>query len=94
MKISPMKVIEHELVGLQVHIIASKDPNHVCQRGIIVGESKELLYLDTAQGEKKVPKGICTFDLTLPEGVTARVDGGLLRGRPEDRMKRRSKRSL
>ena len=88
MKITPMNLIKHELVGLHAHIIASKDPNHVCQSGIVVGESKQMLYLKTSEGEKKVPKGICTFDLTLPEGITVRVNGNLLHGRPEDRMKR------
>jgi ribonuclease P protein subunit POP4 len=89
-KINPMNAIRHELVGLQAHIIASNDPNHVSRKGIIVGESREMLYLRTSEGEKKVPKGICTFDLTLPEGVTVRVKGSLLHGRPEDRMKRRT----
>jgi ribonuclease P protein subunit POP4 len=92
MKISPMKVTEHELVGLQTHIVASNDPNHVCRSGIIVGESKEMLHLDTSYGEKKIPKNICTFDLTLPDGITVRVNGSLLHGRPEDRMKKRFKR--
>lgn len=92
MKINPKNVTKHELVGLQAHIIASKDPNHVCHSGIIVGESKEMLYLKTLKGEKRIPKSICTFDFMLPEGMTVRVDGSLLYGRPEERMKRRSRR--
>jgi ribonuclease P protein subunit POP4 len=90
MKITPLNVIKHELVGLQAHIVASNDPNHVCQRGLVVGESKGMLYLSTPKGEKKIPKKICTMDLALPDGNTVRVDGSLLYGRPEDRMKRRS----
>lgn len=89
MKITPANVTKHELVGLQAHIIASKDPSQECQRGIIVGESKKMLYLKTSDDEKKIPKEICTFDLTLPDGITVRVNGSLLNGRPEDRMKRR-----
>lgn len=92
MKITPTNVIKHELVGLQAHIVASNDPNHVCQRGLVVGESKGMLYIRTSTGEKRIPKRICTVDLTLPDGATIRVDGGLLYGRPEDRMKRRSRR--
>ena len=90
MKITPVNVVKHELVGLQAHIIESNDPSHVCQRGIIVGESREILYLETSEGEKKIPKRICTIDLTFPDGVEVRVKGSLLYGRPEDRMKRRS----
>ena len=90
MKITPMNVTMHELVGLQAHVVASNDPNQECQRGVIVGESKHMLYLKTSDDEKKIPKEICTFELTLPEGVTVRVKGSLLHGRPEDRMKRRT----
>jgi ribonuclease P protein subunit POP4 len=90
MKITPTNVTKHELVGLQAHVVASNDPNQECKRGIIVGESKQMLYLKTSNNEKKIPKGICTFELTLPEGVTVRVKGSLLQERPEDRMKRRT----
>jgi ribonuclease P protein subunit POP4 len=91
-KITPTNLTKHELVGLQAHIISSKDPNHVCQSGIVVGETKKMLHLKTSKGEKKVPKDICIFDLTLPDDSTIRVNGGLLYGRPEDRMKRRARR--
>ena len=90
MKITPTNLIKHELVGLQAHIISSKDPSNVCQRGVVVGESKKMLHLKTSEGLRKVPKAICTFDLTLPDGVTVRVDGQNLYGRPEDRMKKRT----
>lgn len=90
MKITPSNLIKHELVGLQAHVISSNDPSNVCQRGVIVGESKKMLHLRTSKGVRKVPKEICTFDFTLPEGVTVRVDGWNLHGRPEDRMKKRT----
>lgn len=90
MKITPINLIKHELVGLQAHIVASKDSSNICQRGVIVGESKKMLHLSTPEGVRKVPKAICTFDLTLPEGATVRVEGWNLHGRPEDRMKKRT----
>jgi ribonuclease P protein subunit POP4 len=89
-KITPTNLVRHELVGLQAHIISSKDPSIVCQKGVIMGESKKMLHLKTSEGERRVPKAICTFDFTLPEGVTVRVDGWQLHGSPEDRMKRRT----
>ena len=49
--------------------------------------------IDTESGTVVVPKNICVFDITLPDGTEVRVDGGLLRGRPEDRMKKRLNRS-
>jgi ribonuclease P protein subunit POP4 len=62
-------------------------------KGTILGESKEMIQIDTEKGTVAVTKKICVFDITLPDGTVVRVDGGLLRGRPEDRMKKRLNRS-
>ena len=93
MKINPQNIVRHELVGLPTHIVESRDPNHVCRSGVIQGESKEMIQIITEQGMLSVPKGICVFDMTLPDNTVVRVDGCLLRGRPEDRMKKRLNRS-
>ncbi|MFW9981028.1 MAG: ribonuclease P protein component 1 [Candidatus Thorarchaeota archaeon] len=93
MKIAPQNIMKHELVGLSTHIVDSKDPNHVCTQGTILRESKEMIQIDTERGTIAVPKNICVFDITLPDGTVVRIDGELLRGRPEDRMKKRFNRS-
>ncbi|OLS30736.1 MAG: Ribonuclease P protein component 1 [Candidatus Thorarchaeota archaeon AB_25] len=93
MKLTPQNIVRHELVGLSTHIVESKDPNHVCKKGVILSESKEMIQISTERGTISVPKGICVFDMTLPDDTVVRIDGGLLRGRPEDRMKKRLNRS-
>lgn len=93
MKLTPQNIVKHELVGLSTHIVESKDPNHVCRKGVILGESKEIIQMSTEKGTISVPKGICVFDMTLPDDTVVRINGGLLRGRPEDRMKKRLNRS-
>jgi RNase P/RNase MRP subunit p29 len=52
-----------------------------------------MLQLETETGDILLPKEVCTFDITLPDETVVRVDGNLLHGRPEDRMKKRHKRS-
>ena len=93
MNIAPENIVRHELTGLATHIVESKDPNLECRNGVILGESKELIHLDTKKGVINVPKSICVFNITLPSGIVVRVDGSILRGRPEDRMKKRINRS-
>jgi len=93
MRITPQNVARHELVGLSTHVVESKDPNHVCRKGVILGESKEMIQISTESGTISVPKRICVFDMTLPDNTVVRIDGGLLTGRPEDRMKKRINRS-
>ncbi len=93
MKISPENIARHEIVGLSTHIVESRDPSHVCRKGVILSESKEMIQIDTEHGAISVPKGICVFDLTLPDNTVVRINGRVLRGRPEDRMKKRLNRS-
>lgn len=93
MTITPQNIIRHELVGLRTHIVESKDPSHVCRKGIILSESKDMVQIDTVRGTISIPKGICVFDMTLPDSTVVRINGELLKGRPEDRVKRRFNRS-
>lgn len=92
MNLKPQNVVRHELIGLKAHIVASLDPSHICRNGIIISESKEMIGLETESGEIQLPKQICLLDLEFPDGLIVRIDGQLLRGRPEERMKKHSRR--
>lgn len=91
-QITPLNLLNHELIGLETHIVQSRDPNHVSKKGKIVAETREMIQLDTTEGEVLLAKGVCVFQITLPDGVVVQVDGNLLRGRPEDRLKKRQSR--
>ncbi|MGY5880371.1 MAG: ribonuclease P protein component 1 [Candidatus Thorarchaeota archaeon] len=93
MRIAPENIVRHELTGLATHVVESRDPTLTCRSGIILGETKEMIRLDTNNGEVSIPKSVCVFDITLPNGAVVRVDGSVLQGRPEDRMKKRLNRS-
>ena len=93
MRIAPENIVRHELTGLATHVVESSDPTLTCRSGIILGETKEMIRLDTKNGEVSVLKSICVFDITLPNGAVVRVNGSVLQGRPEDRMKKRLNRS-
>ncbi len=93
MNITPENVVRHELTGLPLHIVKSTDPNFVSKKGIILGETKEMIHFETDGADVSVPKSNCVFDITLPDGTQVRIKGDVLRGRPEDRMKKRLNRS-
>jgi ribonuclease P protein subunit POP4 len=93
MRIAPENIVRHELTGLATHVVESTDPTLTCRSGTILGETKEMIRLGTKSGEVNVPKSNCVFEITLPDGALVRVDGQVLRGRPEDRMKKRLNRS-
>ena len=89
MTVTPMNLTQHELVGLKTHVVASRDPGQVCRSGTIIAEYKEMIHLDTSAGVIRLPKSNCVFDMSLPDGTIVRVDGHVLKGRPEDRLKKR-----
>ena len=72
MRVTPENLIRHELVGLSTHIVESKDPGYVCRKGTILSETREMIQIGTNEGTISVPKGICVFDMTLPDGTIVR----------------------
>lgn len=93
MRMTLTNVVSHELIGMTVHIVEARDPSLVCREGTIVDESKETIQLATMDREIIVPKRTCVFELRLPSGELVHVDGHLLTGRPEDRLRKSLRRN-
>ncbi|UCH04406.1 MAG: ribonuclease P protein subunit [Candidatus Thorarchaeota archaeon] len=92
MKISPAFLTRHEIIGLHAHVVNSTDKGHVSRRGVIEHESREMIHLSTKRGVIRLPKSACVFDLKLNDSTVVRVDGRLLKGTPDDRLKKRQSR--
>ena len=80
-------ILEDELIGLSVLIETSSDPKKGGIAGLVVDETKNMLTIDTKDGIKKVAKDECEF-LFMYMGEQVRVEGKLIVGRPEDRIKK------
>ena len=91
MKITPKNILLHELIGLQVEVLSSRNPSHVGIRGTVIDETMKTLIIETEKGRKIIEKKVATFLFKLPSGVKVKVEGKYLVGRPEDRLKRRLK---
>ena len=90
MPITPYNVVRHELIGLKIKVKKSSDPTHVGLSGVVVDETYNMIKIETKDGEEKsLPKKISVFVFTLPDGTKVEVDGKLLVGRPEDRIKKK-----
>ena len=88
MKHSAKNVVYHELIGLKVAVILHSDPTLIGLRGTVIDETKYTLKIRTEEGDKCVPKLYGVFRFQLPNGLEVDVDGSLIVGRPEDRVKR------
>lgn len=85
--ITPENIVRHELIGLECRVYDSNDEGLVGIEGKVVNETTRTLKIKTHEGVKQVPKAVCTFDFTLPDGRTVRVEGSAIEERPADRVK-------
>lgn len=83
-------ILRHELIGLEVSVINSSDPNLVGVSGRIIDETKGTLVIK-GKNEKTyiIPKDTSIFKIISADGVEAEVDGIKLVARPEERIKRK-----
>lgn len=90
MPITPSNVVRHELISLPVKIAKSTDPTQKGLKGKVIDESYNTLKIETKEGKEKIiPKNNSIFIFTLPNKIKVLVDGKVLIGRPEDRIKKK-----
>ncbi len=86
MPITPRNLVKHELIGLEAEVVEAKNKNHVGIKGLVVYETKNMLWLETARGVRKIPKKGSTFLFALPDRKKVKVEGEIIAKRPEERL--------
>lgn len=86
---TPENIVRHELIGLEVDIKKSKDPQKEKIKGKVFDETKKMLKIDTGDKEVAVPKRESEFLFKLPENEKVKVNGNVIYGRPEERIEKR-----
>jgi len=90
MAITQFNVVRHELISLPVRIVKSTDPTQKGLKGKVIDETYNTLKIETKEGKEKIiPKNNSVFIFTLPNKIKVQVDGKVLVGRPEDRIKKK-----
>lgn len=82
---TPETLPRHELIGLQVDVVRSSDETVEVVSGNVVDETRQTLVIDTEGTERTVPKQGAVFRFSV-DGTTVELDGGLIEGRPEERI--------
>jgi len=97
MPITAENIVRHELIGLRVRVDKHTDRSLECFTGRVVDETYNMLRIEgkkrgqKLKKEKSVQKRNGVFIFALPNGVKVEVEGSLLVGRPEDRIKKKFK---
>ena len=88
MPVTRDNLLAHEWIGLHVTVDSCPDPSLRNLSGLVRDETRNTLVIESQGSRKVVPKLHAKLTATLPTGETSNVDGGSVRHRPEDRIKK------
>ena len=91
MKVTP-DIIRYEFIGTEGKIAKSPHSGYVGIHGEVIDETKNTFTIMHEEKAKRVIKNSAVFNFKFSDGTTVEIDGKLLVGRPEDRLKKTVKR--
>ena len=91
MKVTP-SIVQDEFIGLETSVARCSNPSVVGLKGLVVDETRNTFTLSCNSERKVVIKDTAVFDFTLSNGTVVEIDGKVMMGRPENRLKKRPRR--
>ena len=91
MNVTP-DIIRCEFIGTEAGVIKRNHKGYVGISGHIIDETRNTFSIACHGRRKVVPKGSSTFRFEFPDGTVVEIEGRILVGRPEDRVKKRVRR--
>jgi ribonuclease P protein subunit POP4 len=88
---TPLNIIHHELIGLKAEVVKSSRASDVGIGGEIVDETQQTIKIKAGEKTKIVPKEGLVFRISLPKSAVVEIDGLLLAGRPQERVKNKQR---
>ncbi len=85
-------IIRYEFIGAEGKIAKSPHKGYVGIGGRVVGETRHTFIFQSEGKARSVIKESAIFNFKFDDGTVVQVDGKLLVGRPEDRLKKSIKR--
>ena len=91
MKITP-SIVQHEFIGLEAKVVRSSNPQVVGISGRVVDETRNTFTILHNGKRRVVIKDTAVFDFVMLDGAVVEIDGKVIIGRPEVRIKKRPRR--
>ena len=91
MKITP-DIIRYEFIGTEGTVAKSPNEDYVGVGGQVIGETKNTFTFQSEGKTKRILKEAAVFNFKFDDGTIVEIDGKLLVGRSEDRLKKSVKR--
>jgi ribonuclease P protein subunit POP4 len=91
MRITP-SIIQSELIGTRAMVVKSPNVDYMGLAGKVIDETKNTLTILDEGKTKRILKDSSIFNFTMNDNTVVEIDGSLLVGRSEDRLKKSIKR--
>jgi ribonuclease P protein subunit POP4 len=86
-------LVQQEFIGLKAKVVKSSNLDMMGITGKVVDETRNTFIISNNDGEKKVIiKDTAVFEFVIADGTVVEIDGKVIMGRPEDRIKKRPRR--
>lgn len=85
-------IVQDEFIGLNAKVVKGNNPSHIGISGKVIDETRNTIVIRHKNEDKIIAKETAVFQFTLHDGTVVEVEGNIIVGRPEDRMKKRLKR--
>lgn len=91
MNITP-NIVQREFIGLEIAVVNSSNPALVGISGRVVNETRNTFTIKQDNKMKVIAKDTSIFDFILTDGTIVEIEGKVIMGRPESRLKKRPRR--
>ena len=91
MKVTP-RIVQQEFIGLKAEVVKSSNPTYIGIFGKVVDETRNVLVINHQNEKRNIIKNVAAFHFTMPDGTVVEINGKVIIGRPEDRIKKRLRR--
>ena len=85
-------ILQQELIGTDVKVERSANSSLLGISGRVIDETKNTLVIRQENKDKSIAKGVAIFRFTILDGTVVEINGRVIVGRPEDRVKRKVRR--
>ncbi len=88
---NPFNILRHEMTGLDVDVMPLSGESYK-MRGKVYKETKNVFLIEDRNNNIKMfPKNSIILTTQLDDGSVVKIDGNLMLGRPEERIKKHYK---
>ena len=91
MNVTP-SIVQHEFIGLETKVVKSSNPKIVGIRGRVFDETRNTFTLVQNNQKRVIIKNTAIFEFVLPNGTVVEIDGKVIIGRPENRVRKHPRR--